>query len=55
MERQVERYEHYPEVTQRLEQHLLETEQQIRRLEELMHGMGTDRSVIIWTNVRFWA
>ncbi len=28
------------------EQHLRETEQQIARLEELMHGMGTDRSVL---------
>jgi ferritin-like metal-binding protein YciE len=33
-------------VTQRLQQHIRETEQQIARLEELMHGMGTDRSVI---------
>jgi ferritin-like metal-binding protein YciE len=46
MERQVERYERYPEVTQRLQQHIRETEQQIARLEELMHGMGTDRSLI---------
>src|SRR5215210_9075894 len=46
MERQVERYERYPEVTQRLQQHIRETEQQIARLEELMHGMGTDRSVL---------
>jgi ferritin-like metal-binding protein YciE len=46
MERQVERYERYPEVTQKLQQHIRETEQQIARLEELMHGMGTDRSVI---------
>ena len=46
MERQLERYERYPEVTQKLQQHLRETEQQIARLEELMHGMGTDRSVL---------
>jgi ferritin-like metal-binding protein YciE len=46
MERQIERYERYPEMTQRLQQHLRETEQQISRLEELMHGMGTDRSAI---------
>jgi ferritin-like metal-binding protein YciE len=46
MERQIERYERYPEVTQRLQQHLRETQQQMTRLEELMHGMGTDRSVI---------
>jgi ferritin-like metal-binding protein YciE len=46
MERQIERYERYPEMTQRLQQHLRETEQQIARLEELMHGMGTERSVL---------
>jgi ferritin-like metal-binding protein YciE len=33
-------------MTQRLQQHIRETEQQVARLEELMHGMGTDRSVI---------
>ncbi len=46
MERQIERYERYPEMTQRLQQHLRETEQQIARLEELMHGIGTERSVL---------
>jgi ferritin-like metal-binding protein YciE len=46
MERQVERYERYPEVTQRLQQHIRETEGQIARLEDLMHGLGTDRSAI---------
>ncbi len=46
MQRQVERYERYPEMTQRLQQHIRETEQQIARLEELMHGMGTDRSAL---------
>src|SRR5215210_4792193 len=46
MERQVERYARYPEMTQRLQQHIRETEQQIARLEELMHGMGTERSVL---------
>ena len=46
LQRQLDRYERYPEVSQKLQQHLRETEQQIARLEELMHGMGTDRSVI---------
>jgi ferritin-like metal-binding protein YciE len=46
MQRQVERYDRYPEMTQRLQQHIRETEQQIARLEELMHGLGTDRSAI---------
>ncbi len=46
MQRQLERYERYPEVAQKLEQHIRETEGQIGRLEELLHGMGTDRSVL---------
>ena len=46
MQRQLDRYEHYPEVSRRLQEHVRETEQQISRLEELMHGMGTDRSVL---------
>jgi ferritin-like metal-binding protein YciE len=46
MERQVERYERYPEMTQRLQQHIRETEGQIARLEELMHGLGTERSAL---------
>jgi ferritin-like metal-binding protein YciE len=46
MQRQLDRLERYPEVSQKLQQPLRETEQQIGRLEELMHGMGTDRSVI---------
>jgi ferritin-like metal-binding protein YciE len=46
MQRQLERYEHYPEVSQRLRHHIGETEQQISRLEELMHGLGTERSVL---------
>jgi ferritin-like metal-binding protein YciE len=45
MQRQVDRYERYPEVSQKLQQHIRETEGQIARLEELMHGMGTDRSL----------
>ena len=44
LQRQLDRYERYPEVSQKLQQHLRETEQQIARLEELMHGMGTDPS-----------
>jgi ferritin-like metal-binding protein YciE len=46
MQRQLERYEHYPEVSRRLREHIQETERQISRLEELMHEMGTDRSVL---------
>jgi ferritin-like metal-binding protein YciE len=46
MQRQLERYEHYPEVSQRLRQHIGETEQQIARLDDLLHKLGTDRSVL---------
>jgi len=46
MERQIERYENYPEVSQMLRQHLLETEQQIARLEDMLHELGEDRSVL---------
>jgi ferritin-like metal-binding protein YciE len=46
MERQLDRYERYPEVSRRLQQHIRETEQQKARLEELLHGVGTDRSVL---------
>jgi ferritin-like metal-binding protein YciE len=46
MQRQVDRYEQYPEVSRKLQEHIRETERQVSRLEELMHGMGTDRSVL---------
>jgi ferritin-like metal-binding protein YciE len=46
MQRQLDRYEHYPEVSQRLRQHISETEQQVARLDELMHKLGTDRSML---------
>jgi ferritin-like metal-binding protein YciE len=46
MERQVERYEQYPEVTQILQQHIRETEQQIQRLEDILHALGEDRSLL---------
>jgi ferritin-like metal-binding protein YciE len=46
IERQLERLEHYPEVEQVLRQHLRETEQQIQRLEEVLHGFGEDRSLL---------
>jgi ferritin-like metal-binding protein YciE len=46
MERQVERIENYPEVEQLLRQHIRETEQQIQRIEEVLHSFGEDRSLL---------
>jgi ferritin-like metal-binding protein YciE len=45
MRRQVERYENYPELSRILQQHIAETEQQIQRLEEILHSFGEDRSM----------
>src|SRR4051812_40330589 len=46
MERQLERYERYPEMIQALPQHHQETEQQIQRLEQILHSHGADRSLL---------
>lgn len=46
MRPQVERIEHYPEVADRLNLHIRETEAQITRLEELLDSVGSDRSML---------
>lgn len=46
MERQVERFENYPEMSDLLRRHITETEGQIRRLDEMLHSFGADRSVL---------
>jgi ferritin-like metal-binding protein YciE len=46
IERQLERIESYPEVEQVLRTHLRETEEQIRRIDELLHSFGEDRSIL---------
>jgi ferritin-like metal-binding protein YciE len=46
IERQLERIESYPEVERLLRTHLHETEQQIGRIDELLHSFGEDRSLI---------
>jgi ferritin-like metal-binding protein YciE len=46
IQRQLERYERYPEMIQLLHQHHRETEEQIQRLETILHGHGSDRSVL---------
>jgi ferritin-like metal-binding protein YciE len=44
MKPQVDRVENYPEVARRLEQHVSETEGQIRRIETVLDDLGEDRS-----------
>lgn len=44
MKPQVSRIENYPDVAQRLQQHISETEAQIQRLEQLLDGFGESHS-----------
>ena len=46
MNRQLERFEHYPEMSDLLRRHVRETEGQIRRLDEMLHVFGEDRSLL---------
>src|SRR5688572_16311398 len=46
MQRQIERFENYPEMSQILRTHIAETEGQIRRLDEILHTFGEDRSLL---------
>jgi ferritin-like metal-binding protein YciE len=46
MKPQVSRIENYPEVAQRLQQHIVETESQIQRLERVLEGIGENHSAI---------
>ena len=46
IERQLERIENYPEVETVLRTHLRETEEQIRRIDEILHSFGEDRSLL---------
>ena len=46
MQRQVERFEHYPEMSDLLRIHITETEGQVRRLDEMLHTFGEDRSLL---------
>ncbi|MXQ11864.1 ferritin-like domain-containing protein [Microvirga makkahensis] len=46
MQRQVERFEHYPEMSDLLRTHIAETEGQVRRLDEMLHTFGADRSLL---------
>ena len=46
LERQLERIENDPEVETVLRTHLRETEEQIRRIDEILHSFGEDRSLL---------
>lgn len=46
MQRQVERFENYPEMSDLLRTHIAETEGQVRRLDEMLHTFGEDRSLL---------
>jgi ferritin-like metal-binding protein YciE len=44
LERQVGRLENYPEMVQRMREHIEESKEQARRIEELLSGLGTSHS-----------
>ncbi|MGE0372622.1 MAG: ferritin-like domain-containing protein [Gammaproteobacteria bacterium] len=44
LERQVGRLENYPEMTQRMREHIEESREQARRIEDLLSGLGTSHS-----------
>ncbi|WP_319005741.1 DUF892 family protein [Pararhizobium sp. BT-229] len=46
MKPQLERIESYPEVAQKLEQHIRETEGQIRRIEGILEGLDEEHSAL---------
>jgi ferritin-like metal-binding protein YciE len=53
LERQVGRLEHYPEMAERMRQHIEESREQARRLEELLAGLGTSHSAVKDTVMSF--
>jgi ferritin-like metal-binding protein YciE len=46
LQRQIERSGDYPEVEQKLRQHLDETKRQEERIDEILHSFGEDRSLL---------
>ncbi len=46
MQRQVDRIQNYPEVSQRLKAHIAETEEQARRLEQILSQLGESTSTL---------
>ena len=53
LERQIGRLESYPEMVERMRQHLEETNNQARRLEELLGDLGTSHSAVKDTVMSF--
>jgi ferritin-like metal-binding protein YciE len=46
LSRQIERVTNYPEVEQKLRMHLAETNRQEERIDEILHALGEDRSLL---------
>jgi ferritin-like metal-binding protein YciE len=46
MKPQLSRIENYPEVAERIQRHITETEGQIRRIEEILTGLNEDHSTL---------
>ncbi|MGF7163530.1 ferritin-like metal-binding protein YciE [Rhodoligotrophos appendicifer] len=55
MSRQIERLENYPEMSQRLQQHLQETEIQLQRLDEILNSLGDSASTLKDTTSKIMA
>ena len=53
LERQVGRLENYPEMADRMRRHIEELQEQARRLEELLSGLGTSHSAVKDTVMSF--
>lgn len=53
LERQVGRLENYPEMSERMRQHIEESKQQARRIEEILSSLGTSHSAIKDTAMSF--
>jgi ferritin-like metal-binding protein YciE len=53
LERQVGRLEHYPDMAERMRTHIQESQEQARRIEELLSGLGTSHSVLKDTAMSF--
>ena len=53
LERQIGRLEHYPEMVERMRQHVRESQEQARRIEELLGSLGTSHSSVKDTVLSF--
>ncbi len=53
LERQIGRLENYPEMVERMRQHVTESQEQARRIEELLGSLGTSHSSVKDTVMSF--